>query len=494
MPSGQPEQTAGTHSPRRKAALTLRARLTLWTTLVVLLVAVAALVAVRQGLRMMLRKELNVALADEVYETVLSARPTDASPEAIFHDIERTSAGHLRHGWFLQLYSADGREVLWSSDNTPRLLRQRPIPTDRPLQTYMVDGYVLAESRMERTPGPDFHVQVGTSTAYIEDDISRVTEIITPVLLMLFLLAPVGGWLVAGRATAPLNQILQTSRMLHPGQLEERLPLRGTGDELDQLSVEINRFLDRIARYLERNSEFLANAAHELRSPLAAIRASVEVALSRARTTEQYEELLADLLEEAEQLGSLIDRLLLLAETDVGALDWSRDSVQLSQVISQSINMFAGLAEDQQIRLVTSLDDSLSVPGDASHLRQVMTNLIDNAIRFTPAGGQITILLKRSDGTAVLTISDSGCGIPADLIDRVFDRFYQVDPARQRTGGTQGSGLGLSICQSIVMACGGTIRADRAPEGGARFTVMLPISTDGSQSPLPAPRDSATAV
>src|SRR5262249_25090465 len=152
--------------------------------------------------------------------------------------------------------------------------------------------------------------------AYVEEDISKLTQLMLIVGTILLIAAPLGGYWLAGRATQPLGEIIRTATNLHPSQLEERLPLRPTGDELDQLSATSNSLLDRIAAYLERNREFTANAAHDLRSPLAAIRSAVEVALNAPRSSQEYQDLLCDIVEQISDLSLLVNQLLLLAETD----------------------------------------------------------------------------------------------------------------------------------------------------------------------------------
>jgi signal transduction histidine kinase len=252
------------------------------------------------------------------------------------------------------------------------------------------------------------------------------------------------------------------------------LSLRHTGDELDQLSETINGLLDRIAAYLEHNRQFTANAAHELRSPLAAIRSAVEVALASQRDPEQYQELLCEIVEQISDLGVLVNQLLMLAESEARDRHWRRDPVPLDELVSRAVDMFEGVAEERGIHLKIGRLFPVKVVGDAARLKQVINNLVDNSLKFTHAGDTVQVDVESADNTARLRVADTGAGIaPADL-PHIFERFYLADRARVREG-MRGNGLGLSICQAIVEAHGGRIEVESTLGQGSQFIVNLPI-------------------
>jgi signal transduction histidine kinase len=255
------------------------------------------------------------------------------------------------------------------------------------------------------------------------------------------------------------------------------LPLRGTRDELDRLSATINSFLDRIATYLEQNREFTANAAHELRSPLAAIQSTLEVSLNNDRTIDEYKELLLEILEECESLGVLVNQLLILAESDAGHLQLGTEPMRLDEVVRKAIDMFRGVAEAAEVDLRMDRLDAVRIEGDAGRMRQVINNLIDNAIKFTPAGGRVDVSLtvNATAGQAVLSVADTGVGIPESDLAHLFNRFYRGDKSRHRGKEFRGTGLGLSICESIVAAHGGQISVASIPNRGTTMSVTLPI-------------------
>jgi signal transduction histidine kinase len=311
-----------------------------------------------------------------------------------------------------------------------------------------------------------------------------IDRLVMAVGMMVLILSPLVGHLLTNRTIQPLAQMIRTTGRLHPGQFGERLPIRGTGDELDSLAHTINGLLDRIAKYLQQEHDFLANAAHDLRTPLAAIRSSVEVALGSARTDEEYRELLGVVIEQCSTLQTLVNQLLLLAETDSDRLRTDVEPVQFDQVVARVVEMFQGVADDHGIVLRCSELPSVAVSGNRHHLWQVVSNLLDNAIKFTAARTKradgapyVAVELVRDDQSGVtrLTVRDSGVGIDSGHLPQIFDRFFRGDQARGRDG-SGGTGLGLSICKAIVDAHGGQISVTSQPGRGSTFTVTLPLA------------------
>lgn len=465
-------------------ALPLRFKLTLWNTLVMLLASVVTLVALREGLRWMLLKELQVALEDEAFELAMLAGQPYASSQELFEELARTSAGHARHGWFLQIITANGERSLWSSPHTPPVLLTLPQKLGRRSLAANGEVFRFAERELRSLHLPPCRLRVGTSVEFIRQDVANVTRMFLPVLLGVIVLSPLGGYVLAGRATAPLQEIIHTTRTLHPARLNERLVLRQTGDELDQLSSEINNFLDQIADHLQRHREFVANAAHELRSPLSALTTLVDVALSRERSPSEYQEVLATVHDECQQLAVLTSQLLLLAESDAGLLEHHRQPVALDAVVQSAVDMFTGVAEAKGLLLTFHSEPVAPVLAETTRLRQVVINLLDNAIKFTMPGGNVDVQLRPHSGGkhVLLTVTDTGIGIPPADLPYVFDRFYQVERSRHHETVMHGSGLGLSICRAIVTAFGGSIDISSQPGSGTSVTVTLP-AVDELRSP-----------
>jgi two-component system, OmpR family, heavy metal sensor histidine kinase CusS len=465
---------------------TLRSRLTLWNSIVILALLVANMAAIRAGLQFSLGRMVNEFLNEELDSAVQDYYRFGDAPEPL-HDIyNRQAARHPRRRLFVQLIDEHAR-LAWSSEQSPPAdtLPASDVAFGKPVtvgELRIVCRQVAGRGHQAMT------LRVGCWLGRAQADMNRFTEMLLVTGLVLLLIAPLGGYLLAGRATRPIARIIRVTNRLHPAQLDERLPIRGTGDELDQLSQTINHFLDRIAAYLRQSREFTANAAHELRSPLTALQSSLEIALNADRTTEEYKEVLSVLLEECGQMRVLVNQLLLLAEEDAGRLRLHSQALRLDQIIANSLEMFQAVAEAADVELLARRLEPVMIHGDGNRLWQVVNNLIDNAIKFTPAQGRVSVDFHLDDDRheCVLEVSDTGAGIDPQDLPHIFERFYQGDKARPREGSSRGLGLGLSICQAVVAAHGGTIEVASTLGHGATFTVRLPDSRrpDPAEKPL----------
>jgi two-component system, OmpR family, heavy metal sensor histidine kinase CusS len=457
----------------RQLFRTLRFRLLVWNTCVVLLTGVAILIALREGVRLSLLREIDEILLEDLKEiglAVSEARNQNDAP--LREELDRKARGHVRHKWFARFLDAQGRTIWHSADAAPLQALPRVPGSVRP---YTLGDYRVAEERLSRSVDGAAIVRVGESLELHHEAMRRIDWSVAVTVGLVLLIAPIVGFLLMLRATQPLAAINSTAARLRPDRIEERLPVRGTGDELDQLSRTINDLLDRIADYLRERRDFVANSAHELRSPLAAIRSTVEVALNSGRSLAEYEELLTGIIDECSSLETLVNQLLLLAETDADRLRVHGERVALDDVVRRSVDMFDAVAESRGIALSIEIAAPVEVDGNSLHLRQVVNNLIDNAIKFTLPGGKIVVEVVRSDPDwAVIRVRDTGTGIAPDDIQHLFERFFRGDRSRDRRGIQHGSGLGLSICQAVVRAHGGTIQVDSRLGDGTTFTVLLP--------------------
>lgn len=456
----------------------LRSRLTFWNTLVVLLAVIVALFGVREGLRFYLTQELDDVLDDEISELLLVIKEFYPDRERIVDAMQRKSDGHEVHGWHIRWLDENRTETLWvtQNENAPTKPLNHLIASVDGRNTYASPTHRTVERQLAAPGIPAYYVRVGSTTQFIDRDIEGVTFIMVLVGGAIVLLAPFGGYFLADRAIDPLQKIIAATERLRPSRLEDRLTIRGVDDELDQLAQKINQFLDQIAAHLTKHREFLANAAHELRSPLAAIQSSVEVTMQQPRSSEDYQELLYSIEEQSHHLGQLVNQLLELAASDAGVLEIKQAPVRLDELARQACEMFQAVAEERGLTLEFQARSPIIARGDSQQLRQLVTNLIDNAIKFTPRGGKVSVRLRHDPGEDIvrLAVQDSGIGISAQDLPRVFDRFYRVDKSRQRGTDAQGSGLGLSICQSIIQAHRGKISVQSEPGHGTTFDVELP--------------------
>jgi heavy metal sensor kinase len=354
-----------------------------------------------------------------------------------------------------------------------RQLAARPVPSGPPVTIGLDDTRqryrVLAATSREG----GLMLKLGISLAETEMTLTAFDRLVAGGALAFLLLAVIGGLFLSRQAIRPVAASIRAARRLDPENLAERLPLTGAGDELDELAATINGLLDRLGAYHAQITRFTADASHELRSPLAAMRAAVEIVLQKPRGAEDYRNVLATLGEQCERLTALVNGLLLLARADAGEVSIRREEVDVTALADDVAEMFDLLAEERGIRLIAETAGPVMVAGDPSRLRQLLTNLVDNAVRFTEPGGKVTLRVESDADRAIVCVTDTGIGIPPEHLPHVFERFYQADAARSSSG----CGLGLSICRWIVKAHGGAIEAGSREGKGAEFTVILPSAS-----------------
>ncbi len=476
-------------------ATSLRSRLTIWNTAVVLLMTAATLLAVRFAAKAVLYADTDAELRAAAREVALAIRDLDET--AVVAEMRRKAESHEDRGWFVHLLTEDGGSV-WTSDHCPGAVASFP-PSKLDLEenTVQIGQYRYLRLRIPRAGLPAYHVRLGTYTTGLDESLSGLLRMLVIIGGGLSLLTPlVASWL-AMRATRPVADILRTAERLKPTRLGDRLPVRGTRDELDRLSQTINGLLDSVATHVERHEQFVADAAHELRGPLAALQSSLEVAVSRGDVAPERQEALTDILEAARYLSKVTHDLLLLAETDAEGSAVMLESQDITAIAGQSVGMFAGAAEDKGVSLTLLAGKSVMALGRADDLRRVASNLLDNAIRFTPAGGLVEMRVTEAPvtGDAVLAVTDTGVGIASGDLARIFDRFYKADHARSHVGTARSGGLGLAICKSIIESCGGTIAMTSRVAEGTTVTVRLPSPRGRADSPSPTqpPQSAAEA-
>ncbi len=462
----------------RRIVRTLRFQLAVMNALVLGVITLSTLIFVRQGVEWTLYREFDQLLQEDFQEVSLGLQQHPPIRFALLQDeLNRKSQGHRQHSWFTIFRDAENRSV-WKSEGVPENVH---IPTPvRPLQPFESGGFRLIVGEIKQGMNGVRSVIVGASLKFLQRDLQRIDNIVTIALVVTTLLAPLSGYWLAKRATRQIGDIILTASRLRPNRLEERLKLRGTNDELDLLAKTVNGFLDRIAEYLKQRRDFLANAAHELRTPLAAIRSSIEVALDGRDLTPDEQSLLEDLIDQLNSLELLVNQLLVLTETENTPWRHTPELVPIHDVLYRATEMFNGVAEQNGVTLTLTSNAECFVAGSQRYLRQVMNNLIDNAVKYTPAGGTIQISLERheADRTARLTITDTGLGISEEDLPRVFDRFFRGDRARGREQAVRGTGLGLSICKAVVNAHNGSISCKSTKGVGTTVEVALPLAEE----------------
>jgi two-component system OmpR family sensor kinase len=303
----------------------------------------------------------------------------------------------------------------------------------------------------------------------------------------------VGGWWISGRIVRPIQMISETAAQISATSLNRRIETMALDQELIQLGTVLNATFGRLEHSFARLTQFTADASHELRTPLAVIQSQMELALGKPRTPEAYQQTLEICLKSSDRMRSLIDGLLLLARTDAERLEMRPVPVDLRDIAEDAISQLQDKATAAEIELECVVpEDNLNIMADSRFLAQIPANLIDNAIQHTPAGGKISLEVRRDGDKAVLTVKDTGCGIAAEHIPHLFERFYRIDAGRSRRHG--GSGLGLAICRSLVEAHNGTITCESKLGEGSVFKVCLPIASDVEVPVIEVPVDGESHV
>ncbi len=326
-------------------------------------------------------------------------------------------------------------------------------------------------------------ILVGTPTTRLQADLRRFAWQLAGFGACAWVIGCAGGWLISSRILRPVAAITATASVISATNLSERINPELVDRELEQLARVLNATFDRLEAAFERQARFTADASHELRTPLAILRTHAELALSRPRSPEEYQEAIAHCLRASQRMTALVEGLLTLARADAGKLDLEWKLVAWHQVIGECISLVQPLAAAKGITLSSDLEH-VEIPGDGLRLAQVVTNLLTNAVQYNRPGGEVRVRLRAEAGEVVLAVTDTGCGIPPEACPHIFERFYRVDQARARASG--GSGLGLAICQSIVTAHGGKLELESELGRGSTFRVRLPGAVNPPQSPSPS--------
>ena len=355
-------------------------------------------------------------------------------------------------------------DVPWLETSSPRVynLERQGLPLR-----------VLATS--VRFADHTYHVQVASPMDDFNEALDHFRGVLLVLIPMLLLLASAGGYWMSRRALAPVLQITQTAERIGSRGLSSRLAVPQSHDELQHLSETLNGMLERLEAAFRRITQFTADASHELRTPVALMRTTAELSLRKPRAEADYREALTQILRELETTSALIENLMLLARADSGVEALHFASVDLSQTLREACRQGRVLAQGKQIRFQEEIANSpVIVEGDTHALQRLFLILFDNAVKYTPAGGSVTVSLTDANGFAVAEIRDTGIGIGQAELPHIFERFYRADKARSREMG--GVGLGLSIGRWIAEAHGGVIEAESTPGQGSVFRVRLPIS------------------
>ena len=461
---------------------TLAFRLTAAYSLVGLLLVLLATASLYMVLRAGLDRSTDQFLADKVHvlRTMLKERPHDE--DGLREEIELESAARRYEQFYIRLLDEHGVPIL----TTPGMNEQLDLAElagrtrSRPERSISMTGRHGQPFRVTSAAAP-----VGTSstrgdTIQIAIDISQEEALLTryrlwfwAILLVTSVLFPLVGYRIARHGIRPVEEIAATARRITSTNLRERIRAEGYASELASLAGTFNQMLDRLEESFERISRFSADIAHDLRTPVNNIRGEAEVALARARTLDEYRDVLESSLEEAVRLSELIGDLLFLARSDSPLTDLHRQKVDVVELLGLVREYYEATASESGISLVTAPGgEAIVAEVDRTLMLRAVSNLVSNAIAHTPNGGSVALAASTTETEIRIKVSDTGTGIPADALPRVFDRFFRVDPSRSKNSG--GTGLGLAIVQSIMTLHGGSAEITSQLGRGTCVTLRTP--------------------
>ena len=317
-------------------------------------------------------------------------------------------------------------------------------------------------------------IAVGRSTTDIDESLAGLIRTLAIAGPLTLVLAGAGGIFLAQRALKPVDQITRTAREIEESDLSRRIPVQSK-DELGRLASTLNQMIERLEKAFKRQQRFTSDASHELRTPLAVIQAESTLALNKERTANEYKQSLEIVSNESMLMAKVVDQLLTLARADSGKEQLSFEELDLSELFTGVAAHAEILCRDKGLEFHSDRMETILVSGDRAKLRELFLNLLDNAIRYSPDGGKISLTLRRAEESAVISIADIGIGISEEDIPYIFERFYRVDKARSRV--ENGAGLGLAICKYIAEIHGGRIEIVSRLGEGSTFSVWLPITS-----------------
>jgi heavy metal sensor kinase len=476
-------------------------RLGAWYTLLLGATFVLVGTGTFYGLQQYLRSNLADSLRrrSTQVEQILLEAPADATNSAITREITTRVAPEFNNR-FVRVTRLPGNLIYRSGapgdhsfdPATVRAFGQSKVAATAVTVT-ADDQHLMIRATPVNAASGSYLVELGVSFASMNEGLNRLLDLLALLLPIFIVCAAGGGYWLVSRALRPVDQLSQTAEQMSLQNLTWRLPVTPSGDALERLSISLNNMLGRLRDSVQASRRFLADASHELRTPLTVIKGELQE-LTRAPRLSQSDvrERVGSVLEEVARLEHLVSGLLVLSRLDAGETQSEWVEVNLAELVLNTAEHMRLMAEDRGIDIDLSGLRKAVIRGDRARLKQIVVNLLDNAIRFTPRGGGVALRTAADASGSVLEVTDTGIGIPAASIAHVFDRFYRVDEARSREDG--GAGLGLSIVKSICTAHGAEIDVESLISDGSSFRVRFPrhsiakgaprgIDSGGSTSP-----------
>jgi heavy metal sensor kinase len=462
----------------------IRFRLVVWYAGVLIAVSVVLATLIYGGLKVYLEQSLSKAQsrrAQQIADTLL-ANIGKTGEAYVVSEINAWFAPETNDR-FIRITRTDGSVLYLSQlpkDLSFEASRVPQVETPINKSSWRIEipaqnkGLLIATVPYQTAAGERYLVEVGASLEPIEAVLHRLVILVILMLGAMVIIATGGGYFLVRKALTPVDRIASSAEHITLHNLKDRLPIANTGDELERLSISLNHMIARLDDALQHNQRFVADASHELRTPLTIMRGELEAMVDGNYLLSDVQPTAASILEEVERLARIVEGLFSISRLDSGEAHKELAQFDLAKLATSTAEQMCLLAEDKGITISSNAQNEVVVEGDRARIKQVIVNLLDNAIKYTPAGGKIRLTVIACDGKASLEVEDTGIGIPTAARPHIFERFFRVDKARSRELG--GAGLGLSIVKSICAAHGGQVDFQSTEGVGSRFKVELPLA------------------
>ncbi|MDR3560874.1 MAG: ATP-binding protein [Negativicutes bacterium] len=464
----------------------IQVRLTLWYTLLIVTTAAAfgAYTYFSFSHRLYLQAQQTLSRrAEQVRDNILP-QTANLSSEALTQQIKEIYSPEESNR-FIRVTRADGTPLYVSGSPQDREFDPSMVPPPQNYTDHISarienagnNSALLVVGLDATVSGNNYIIEMGAPTHGIKGALHKLIATLLFGLPIVILIAAGGGSLLIRRALQPVEAIRASAEKITFGNVRQRLPVVETGDALEHLTRTLNQMLERLDTTYQQASRFSADASHELRTPLTVMRSeleSIESTMHAGQLPIAIRERIGSVLEEAERLSGIVEDLFSIARLDAGEAKIEHETFDLAHLVRSTVDQMQLLAEEKRISVIINTPKSVFVSGDGARLKQVIVNLLDNAVKYTLAGGVVTFDIYEEASAAILSIEDNGIGISSEALPHIFERFYRADKVRSRD--TEGAGLGLSIVRSICQAHGGTVRVQSVEGAGTTVTVILPLA------------------
>lgn len=456
---------------------TLAFRLTLWYTLIFLVSSMALFGVVYYTLSTVMDSRISEDLQEDIveYRQLLA----QSGMAVLRQELNQEVAIGDDKNVFLRLVDNQGQQLFatnlshWPSIESDKdIMTQLMLSSENPtvIRTRVYPGHDYATQEIYGRVGEDTVLHIGESMEEKTELLETLQSIYAAMLLFVLPLASFVGWFMSHKAVKGVEEVSRIAATIERGQLDVRVNVSVSDREIQTLATTFNAMLDRIAELVTSMRDMTDNIAHDMRSPLARIRVIAESALMHSQSPEQYKATAADTIEECDRLLKMVNTTLDVAEVEAGAANLTQAEINVAQLVTEACELFEPVAEQKNIKFSWQADLTVFIRGNAHYLQRMLGNLVENALKYTPKFGKVNVAIAHESDHVAITVSDTGIGIAAQDLPRIFERFFRCDDSRSE----EGCGLGLSFSRAVVRAHGGDIKVTSLPNVGTTFTVQIP--------------------